>query len=139
MGAAWYRFLLENLIGGESGAMADHILAAMHDDPTIGMAFPDDPHVLGWGGNRTIAEGLAGRLGLGRLPEHWNFPVGTMFWARTEALAPFVGLALDWEDYPEEPLPYDGTLLHTIERLLPLTLSRLQLRCATTNVFGCTR
>ncbi len=139
MGATWYRFLLENLIGGESGGMADRILAAMHEDPSIGMTFPDDPHVVGWGANRTVAEDLAKRMGLGRLPDHWNFPVGTMFWARTEALAPFVGLALDWEDYPEEPLPYDGTVLHAIERLLPLTLSRSRLRSATTNVFGCTR
>lgn len=139
MGATWYRFLLENLLGGESGAMADSILATLNDDPSIGMAFPDDPHVVGWGGNRAIAEELAARLGLGPLPEHWNFPVGTMFWARTEALAPLVGLALDWEDYPEEPLPYDGTLLHAIERLLPLALSPSQLRFATTNVAGCTR
>ena len=139
MGATWYRFLLENLIGGESGAMADRILAAMHEDPSIGMTFPDDPHVVGWGANRTVAEGLANRMSLGRLPEHWNFPVGTMFWARTEALAPFVGLALDWEDYPEEPLPYDGTLLHAIERLLPLTLSLSRLRSAVTNMFGRTR
>ena len=139
MGATWYRFLLENLIGGESGGMADRILAAMHEDPSIGMTFPDDPHVVGWGANRTVAEDLADRMGLGRLPDHWNFPVGTMFWARTEALAPFVGLALDWEDYPEEPLPYDGTLLHAIERLLPLTLPQSRLRSATTNVFGRTR
>jgi lipopolysaccharide biosynthesis protein len=62
-----------------------------------------------------------------------------MFWARTEALAPLVGLALNWEDYPAEPLPYDGTLLHAIERLLPLTLSLKELRLATTNVVGCTR
>ncbi len=139
MGATWYRFLLENLIGGESGAMADRILSAMNEDPSIGMAFPDDPHVVGWGANRKSAEGLALRMGLLRLPEHWNFPVGTMFWARTVALSPMVGLALGWDDYPPEPLPYDGTLLHAIERLLPLTLSLAQLRSATTNVAGCTR
>jgi lipopolysaccharide biosynthesis protein len=29
----------------------------------------------------------------------------------------FVGLNLVWEDYPTEPLPIDGTMLHAIERL----------------------
>ena len=65
--------------------------------------------------------------------------MGMMFWARTSTLAPLLNLKLDWDDYPEEPLPYDGTLLHAIERLFPLTLSTGKLRIATTNVMGLTR
>jgi hypothetical protein len=37
-----------------------------------------------------------------RLPPFFDFPVGTMFWARTQALKPLLALALDWNDYPEE-------------------------------------
>ena len=48
------------------------------------------------------------------------YPLGTMFWARTAALAPLFELGLGWEDYPPEPLPYDGTILHAIERLVTL-------------------
>jgi glycosyltransferase involved in cell wall biosynthesis len=139
VGKTWYKFLLENLLGGESGAMADSIIGAMSDDASIGMVFPDDPNVIGWTANRPFAETLASRLGLEALPEHWNFPMGTMFWARTAALAPWIKLNLDWDDYPAEPLPYDGTLLHAIERLFPLTLSLGKLRTATTNVVGLTR
>ena len=54
------------------------------------------------------------------LPDHFNFPIGTMFWARTKALAPLIELNLRYEDFPEEPLPIDGTMLHALERLLPL-------------------
>ena len=32
------------------------------------------------------------------------------------ALAPLMGLNLGWEDYPDEPLPYDGSVLHALER-----------------------
>jgi len=135
----WYRFLLENLLGGESGSMADSILARMEDDTSIGLVFPDDPYVVGWNANRAVAEPLAARMGLEKLPEHFIFPVGMMFWAKTLALAPLMNLKLDWDDYPEEPLPYDGTLLHAIERLFPLTLSIGNLRSATTNVIGLTR
>jgi lipopolysaccharide biosynthesis protein len=78
-------------------------------------------------------------MGLGDLPQHFNFPVGTMFWARTSALEPLIGLHLQWDDYPPEPLPYDGTLLHAVERLLPFTLRAGMLRSATTNVAGVTR
>jgi glycosyltransferase involved in cell wall biosynthesis len=139
MGSSWYRFLLENLLGGEAGSMVDSILEKMNADASIGMVFPDDPYVVGWSGNRIIAESLAARMGLRELPDNFNFPVGTMFWARASALAPLMNLKLDWEDYPEEPLPYDGTALHAVERLFSLVGSVNHLRSAVTNVKGLTR
>jgi glycosyltransferase involved in cell wall biosynthesis len=139
VGKEWYEFLLENLLGGESKLMADTVLSAMSDDESLGMVFPDEPNVVGWNANKVVAEPLAARMGLAKLPRYFDFPVGTMFWARTPALVPLINLDLRWDDYPEEPLPYDGTTLHAIERLLPLTLSLERLRAATTNVVGVTR
>lgn len=140
LGRSWQRFLLANLLGGESsGAMADSILAEMNKDPSLGMVFPDDPNPVGWDSNRAVAEQLAERMGLRNLPEQFNFPVGAMFWARTSALAPLLNLKLDWGDYPEEPLPYDGTILHALERLLSLSLPLENLRWAATNVPGLSR
>jgi len=139
MGKTWYRFILENLLGGESGSMADSILAKMNSDKSIGMVFPDDPYVVGMCANHVFADDIAARIGLSKLPEHFLFPVGTMFWARTSALAPFVNLDLGWDDYPEEPLPYDGTLLHALERLFSLSLESSHLKVMTTNVVGLTR
>ena len=46
-----------------------------------------------------------------------------MFWARKGALRSLYEMGLSWEDLPEEPLGYDGTILHAIERLLPLIAS----------------
>ena len=40
MGESWRQFLLENLLGGKSGPMADSILACMNGDASIGMVFP---------------------------------------------------------------------------------------------------
>jgi glycosyltransferase involved in cell wall biosynthesis len=139
MGSSWYRFLLENLLGGEAGSMADRILSKMEADASIGMVFPDDPYVVGWSGNQVFAESLAARMTLDNLPKYFNFPVGTMFWARTLALAPLMNCNLGWDDYPEEPLPYDGTLLHALERLFSFVGSANDLRCAVTNVKGITR
>jgi glycosyltransferase involved in cell wall biosynthesis len=139
VGEKWYRFLLENLLGSDTSTMADCILSTMQSDSSIGMVFPDDPNIVGWSANKAIAETLAKRMGLGAMPEHFIFPVGTMFWARTSALVPLLNLKLDWDDYPKEPLAYDGTLLHALERLFPLSLSLTNLRCVTTNVPGYTR
>ena len=136
----WNVFLLENLLGGKNGgAMLDLILHSMATDPAIGLVFPDDPHVLSWTGNREEAEGIASRMGLRDLPEQFNFPIGTMFWARSSVLSRFVELDLAWSDYPTEPLPYDGTLLHAIERLFGVVPAKMGMTCAVTNVRGLTR
>jgi glycosyltransferase involved in cell wall biosynthesis len=116
----WAAFLYENLLGGKA-PMLETILKAMQEDPTIGLVFPDDPHVVGWEKNWEFASELGEKMGIQEcLPKgSINFPVGTMFWARTQALKPLVDLNLQWEDYPEEPLPYDGSMLHAMERILP--------------------
>ena len=139
MGETWRQFLLDNLLGGESGPMADTILARMNKDASIGMVFPDDPYIVGWGANLAFAEPLAARMGLEKLPEYFVFPVGTMFWSKASALAPLLDLNLSWDDYPEEPLPYDGSSLHALERLFSLILSINNFRSAATNVMGLTR
>ena len=138
-GNLWFQFLLINLLGDNSNAMADHILTKLYQDPTIGMVFPDDANIFGWTANLATAEPLAKRLGLDKLPENFNFPMGSMFWARSSALAPLINLNFTWNDYPNEPVSYDGTMLHAVERLLSLSCSLNNLRYATTNVNGVTR
>jgi len=136
----WFDFLMENLLGGpKGGAMADTILERLRADPGIAIVFPADPNVVGWTANRPYAEPLAQRLGLPTLPQHLDFPVGTMFWIRAAHLARLVGLGLDWDDYPPEPLPYDGSMLHAIERLFGALCQDDGSTIATTVVRGVTR
>jgi lipopolysaccharide biosynthesis protein len=71
--------------------------------------------------------------------QYFNFPMGTMFWARSSAIRSLIVLNLSWEDYPAEPLPYDGTMLHAIERLLPFIVDAAHYRSVVTNVPGITR
>ena len=119
--------------------MADTILAAIKSDTDLGLVFPDDPGCLGWTENRAHAEALAERLQIKKLPQAINFPVGTMFWARQGALSNLYNLGLSWEDYPEEPLGYDGTILHAIERLIPQICMANGKRYAMTHVPGFSR
>jgi len=120
--------------------MTDFILARMAEDPTIGLVFPDDPYVVGWESNREEAARLGARLGLSNLERrYFNFPVGTMFWARSPAIRPIVELDLKWEDYPAEPLERDGTMLHCVERLFPFVAEQAGFRCVVTNVPNVTR
>ena len=137
---AWNTFLMENLVGGERGdAALDAILSAMEFDRSIGIVFPDDPHVISWTKNSACAEDLAARMQLGKLPAEFNFPVGSMFWIRSSVLTKFVELDLAWDDYAPEPLSIDGTIVHAIERLFGVAPAALGMTSAVTNVRGLTR
>lgn len=136
---AWRRLLLRNLLGKQGEAMADLIISSMTNDPQLGLVFPDDPTCVGWMGNRPIANELAERLGITTLPENFDFPVGTMFWTRQGVLTPLYKLGLTWDDYPSEPLGYDGTILHAIERLIPLLSTSGGYKYALTHIPGVTR
>lgn len=137
---SWNHFNLENMLGGaQGGRMVDLILSEMAHDASIGVVYPDDPHLLGWGGNRKVAEELMRALGSEHLPDATNFPVGSMFWMRSSSLKPLVDLKLTWADYPPEPLAYDGTMLHAIERLFGLVSGLDGKRSVVTNIPGLTR
>jgi len=136
----WNKFLLENMLGGKlSGSMIDDIISTMYLDNDIAIVFPDDPNVIGWTENRSIAENIAPSLGIANLPEEFDFPVGTMFWVRSSVLSRFVDLNLQWADYPPEPLPYDGTILHALERLFGIVRTSDCKQYAATYVSGVTR
>jgi len=132
-------FLLINLLGDTKLPMADRILSQFAQQPGLGMVFADDPNCLDWTENRDQAEALARRLGLLPLPGAINFPIGSMFWARKNSLKSLYDIGLKWNEYPEEPLPYDGTIVHAIERLLPQVCMANGFSYAVTNVPGVTR
>ena len=134
----WNQFLLENLLGGQA-PMADIILGRMADDQDVMMVFPDDPNVLGWGGNFCIGEKLLSSLGIKYSYRELCFPIGTMFWARTAGLKALLDLNLHWEDYPEEPLAYDGSSLHALERVFGILAIYSGGSILQTNVSGSTR
>ena len=138
IGERWRGFIWQNLVGGRH-PMMDVVIGRMMRAPTLGLVFPGDPHLSDWDHNLSIAEQLARRIGM-RLPlqPFFDFPVGTMFWARSAALAPLFKLGLTWDDYPHEPVPIDGTILHALERLMPFVARHTGYGYATTHVPGVT-
>lgn len=135
----WVNHLMETLLGGQHRA-AEAIVSAFANDSKLGLVFADDPHLIGWDKNLPFAKPLAQRLGLSALPEQFfSFPVGTMFWARPAALKALFESGLQWDDYPAEPLPIDGSMLHALERLLPSIVEHAGYRRKVTYATGITR
>lgn len=114
----WRKYLWEHLLGNKFAWQA--IQKSFEEDEKLGLVFPEDRHSIGWTENLDAARALHDRLELTpALPASPIFPLGMMFWARPQAIKPLFDAGLDWEDYPEEPLDEDGTILHAMERLLP--------------------
>ncbi len=116
----WQDFLYDSLIG-KQGEVASELLAALEAQNKLGLLFQEDPYLPFWGKNLPFAKTLLEDLKIGRVPpENLEYPTGNMFWAKTAALAPLMKRDWQWSDFPAEPVPYDGSILHAIERLSPL-------------------
>jgi lipopolysaccharide biosynthesis protein len=62
-----------------------------------------------------------------------------MFFARPAAIKPLLAANFAFEDFPVEPLPIDGTILHAIERLTPTICESQGFGWQTTMVQGVSR
>lgn len=118
------RHMFENLLN--SRGYTTNVLDMFRDNPWIGVAVPSIIQMsygtLGhaWGKNRPRAEEVARLL---NLDVHFDShtPVGTfggMFWFRPKALRTLFAHAWKWTDFEPEPYPLDGSLGHTLERLI---------------------
>lgn len=121
-GRDWLAFVLERLAGSRDVfAKVFDLLSGDYGmvAPRDFLPMPEDP--AGWGRNQVDAQKLVDRAGLGiRLAERFPvilFPQGSMFWARTDFLRPFLALPIELEDFPAEPVGADGTPAHALERL----------------------
>jgi len=136
----WNHFLFENMIGGKH-LMLDRIVERMLQDQSIGIIYPDDPNIYDWGDNYSLACDLAKKMGFSIQNERrkFNFPAGSFFWMRPAAFKPLLDLNLQWDDYPEEPLHVDGTMLHALERLFGIIPEHTGFRGVLTHVPGVSR
>lgn len=100
------------------------ILQAFANDKKLGMAIPNyHPRIaqdINWGQNYEIAKTLADSLKI-KLPEViTTFPAGSMFWYRPSALLQLTSKDWNTTNFPEECGQTDGTIMHAVERILPL-------------------
>lgn len=139
MGDVWRDFLLGTLIGAKFSAL-DDIISKFFNNDVLGLIFPEDPHVVDWSNNIGAARDICSKIHIPKnLPRNIEFPVGNMFFARPDALAPLFNAGFTWDDYPEEPLTYDGTMLHAVERLTPIICENAGYRWMTVYAPGVTR
>jgi len=123
---AWRRYLIDALLGTRDRAA--WILGMFQAMPRLGMIYPESFASMPWWGhtwlsNAGCARELGARLGIGIDPSaYFDYPAGSMFWARTDALRPLYELGLSLDAFPSELGQTDGTMQHVVERMLGLVV-----------------
>jgi lipopolysaccharide biosynthesis protein len=123
-GEIWRRELLDKLLAPER---AGHILAAFHDDASLGLVHAEghrQPLAHFWGANQVNVDYLTRRLGIPapqvKQDSFIAFVAGSMFWLRPAALRLLLDAHLEVAEFEAEVGQLDGTLAHAIERMFSL-------------------
>lgn len=122
----WIWCLWENTVGSE--IFIQNILIILATNPKLGILVPPTPltprfkvfYANTWYKDYDLTSKLAKDLELHCNLDSLKMPItiGTMFWAKTNALAKLLKKEWHYGDFPFEPLPADGAINHAIERIL---------------------
>jgi len=121
----WREYLLAQLFG--SVPQIQKIFTLLTGSDAIGLVYPQNYSKLPywantWLSNRSTGNAWCQRLGMKDTPTgYFDYPAGSMFWARTHALKPLFDAGLTLDDFPAETGQQDATLAHCLERLFALT------------------
>ncbi len=119
-GDLWRKYLLHNLFG--STDYCHSLIELFEKYLEIGIIAPPTyaplKKYIGWGANREKVNELNSKICAieNELPDTPQFPSGTMFWARTQAIAKLFESGITQSDFEYEKGQSDGTLAHAIER-----------------------
>lgn len=119
----WADYLLDSLL--DPARSKFHLLTLLDcKQSNLGIVFPTTPPSLPFWGNhwlRNVESGRKWARELGLELKKFGFityPMGGMFWAKTDALKQLLSYPWSYEDFPEEAGQIDGTTHHAIERLV---------------------
>ncbi|EAU72305.1 Lipopolysaccharide biosynthesis protein-like [Synechococcus sp. BL107] len=128
--SGWFEHCLDNLIGSKD-VFYTNIFELMNNETAI--IYPVENYALSlgikhdscWGhedGNYDKAKPLLDKLNLKHIDRDskFLFPTGTMFWCKSYILQPILDWNLGFHDFDNEGGQIDGTLAHSIERLIGL-------------------
>lgn len=120
---SWRKHLLNHLFGSET--LLKGIFYWFENGDDVGMVYPETyPGMPYWGHtwlqNTGSRDELLHRIGVGYYinDTYIEYPMGTMFWARVDALHQFFEAKIKVSEFPKENGQTDGTIAHAFERCL---------------------
>lgn len=119
----WFDYLNNFLLRDKH--VVKSVLRLFDEHQDLGMYYPTSfwmmpAWVNHWTCNKSFAKQFVNDWELDISDDFLNYPVGGMFWARPQAIKSLLENDYGYTDFPEEPLPNDGSWLHALERILGL-------------------
>lgn len=119
----WRQYLLDGLMGSEETVRSN--LYLLEKGEKVGMIYPETFVHLPYCGhtwlqNKGSRDELLHRIGVEAVSDriYIDYPLGTMFWARVDAIKQFFDADIKTEEFPKEAGQTDGTIAHAFERCL---------------------
>jgi FMN phosphatase YigB (HAD superfamily) len=117
----WSDYLTEYLI--KDPTVTTRLLNLFADNKKFGLYYPTTFWMMpSWVNHSTMNKHYLNewheKLAIEQKEDFMCYPAGGMFWARPSALKGILGHKYRYEDFPAEPLPNDGSMLHALERVL---------------------
>ena len=115
----WRQYSLNSILGSED--LIRRIFWLFENETSAGLIYPEDhgevPNfAYSWLSNGAGGREVLNRLGIEYESGIFSYPLGSFFWARTDAVRPIFDMNLQLENFPEEQGQTDGTLAHALER-----------------------
>lgn len=123
----WADYLGEFLLNDHY--VLSKMMTHMLDDEQCGVYYPTSFSMMPdwvnhWLKNKPYKGEFYGAWDLQDHSEFISYPVGGMFWAKPAAIKQLLDKEHQYTDFPEEPLPNDGSPLHALERCVGLLAER---------------
>lgn len=120
-GTEWRQYSLNSLVG--SSELVRTIFNIFDSESDVGLIYPEchpDIPMIGytWMANKYQGMELLSSLSIPFREGVFNYPAGSFFWVRTDAIRPLFDRHFALEDFPEEAGQVDGTLAHVLERAI---------------------
>lgn len=121
----WRQYLLDGLMADEKRVKTNLYMLEKGDN--VGLLYPETYREMPYWGHTWLQNKHSGRELLELMGVEYesgdiylDFPIGTMFWAKTSALHQFFEGGISLNDFPKEGGQTDGTIAHAFERCLGL-------------------
>ena len=120
--ANWRHEALDGVL--KSTEMVQEVLRLMRSEqPEVGLVFGEMTSMLPtmalhWLRNVPKGMELLNQLHIPFYNHMFFYPVGSFFWAKTEAIRPLFELGLSYQSFDPEEGQIDGTLAHALERVI---------------------
>ncbi|HPM35280.1 MAG TPA: rhamnan synthesis F family protein [Spirochaetota bacterium] len=117
----WRNYCLSAILGNKD--TVKRIFSTFSNDSKVGLFMPKKFKTIRecfycWSENKEIGIKFLKKMRIKFNDESFDFPAGSFFWAKIDAVRPLLEYNMKYSDFQDESGQVDGTLAHALERII---------------------